>query len=134
MGAEDRLEEGKSTFMVEMQEAAEVFRSASPRTLVILDELGRGTSTHDGVRYGGLCWSSQLRRWRGRTCSCCEHLQANSIAYATLHHIVRNVRCFTLFVTHYYVVCDMEQGMQSAGVLESGGVERVGVWRAGSLF
>jgi DNA mismatch repair protein MSH3 len=54
---------------------------ATERSLVVIDELGRGTSTHDGV----------------------------SIAYATLHHIVERIRCCCLFVTHYHVLCDLER-------------------------
>ncbi|ORX33699.1 muts domain V-domain-containing protein [Kockovaella imperatae] len=72
MGAADEIERGKSTFMVELSETSDILRTITPRSLVILDELGRGTSTYDGV----------------------------AIAYATLSHIAQ-VGCNTLFVTHY---------------------------------
>ncbi|KAI9478101.1 MAG: muts domain V-domain-containing protein [Benjaminiella poitrasii] len=73
MGASDRLMRGQSTFMVEMQETSDILRRATSRSLVVLDELGRGTSTHDG----------------------------QAIAHAVLHHFLSQVRCVTLFVTHY---------------------------------
>lgn len=73
MGASDNIYRGDSTFMVELREASAILSAATERSLVILDELGRGTSTHDGV----------------------------AIAYATLHHVVSNIRCLSMFVTHY---------------------------------
>ncbi|KAJ1556397.1 hypothetical protein HK405_011230 [Cladochytrium tenue] len=76
MGASDDLGRGQSTFMKELEETSSIVRLATRRSLVILDELGRGTSTHDGT----------------------------AIAYATLRHLVENVRCTTLFVTHYPVL------------------------------
>jgi len=80
MGASDDLAKGRSTFMMEMQEAADIIRLATPRSLVILDELGRGTSTHDGV----------------------------AIAYATLHHFTTTVQSLTLFVTHYPSLAELQ--------------------------
>lgn len=73
MGAFDNMLAGESTFMVELSETADILKQATPRSLVILDELGRGTSTHDGV----------------------------AIAQAVLDHMVRNIRSLTLFITHY---------------------------------
>lgn len=73
MGAQDDLFAAQSTFFVEMLETSRVMARASSRSLVILDELGRGTSTHDGV----------------------------AIAHACLQYIVESLRCFTLFITHY---------------------------------
>ncbi|XP_041367946.1 DNA mismatch repair protein Msh3-like [Gigantopelta aegis] len=81
MGAADEIFKGRSTFMVELQEASEIMSSATSRSLVILDELGRGTSTHDGV----------------------------AIAHATLQYFIKEVKCLTLFVTHYPVLADLEQ-------------------------
>ena len=72
-GARDNLFAGESTFMVEVSETARILRSATPRSLVVLDELGRGTSTHDGA----------------------------AIAQAVLEHVVSETRCLTLFITHY---------------------------------
>ncbi|XP_017928384.1 DNA mismatch repair protein Msh3 isoform X5 [Manacus vitellinus] len=81
MGAADNIYKGRSTFMEELTDTAEIIRKATPRSLVILDELGRGTSTHDGI----------------------------AIAYATLEHFIRDVESLTLFVTHYPLVCELEQ-------------------------
>ncbi|KAF7295053.1 DNA mismatch repair protein [Mycena indigotica] len=76
MGAYDEISRGRSTFMVELTETSEILRAASPRSLVILDELGRGTSTFDGM----------------------------AIADAVLEHLVTSTRCNTLFITHYPLV------------------------------
>lgn len=73
MGAFDNMLAGESTFMVELSETADILKQATPRSLVILDELGRGTSTNDGV----------------------------AIAQAVLDYMVRSVRSLTLFITHY---------------------------------
>ncbi|KAG5209500.1 hypothetical protein JEQ12_017065 [Ovis aries] len=81
MGAADNIYKGQSTFMEELTDTAEIIRKATPQSLVILDELGRGTSTHDGI----------------------------AIAYATLEHFIRDVESLTLFVTHYPPVCELEK-------------------------
>jgi DNA mismatch repair protein MutS len=74
VGASDDLARGRSTFMVEMTETAAILHNATRRSLVILDEIGRGTSTFDGV----------------------------SIAWATAEHLHDRVGCRTLFATHYH--------------------------------
>uniref|UniRef100_A0A5F8HCN3 DNA mismatch repair protein MSH3 n=1 Tax=Monodelphis domestica TaxID=13616 RepID=A0A5F8HCN3_MONDO len=81
MGAADNIYKGQSTFMEELADTAEIIRKATSQSLVILDELGRGTSTHDGI----------------------------AIAYATLEHFIRDVQSLTLFVTHYPPVCELEK-------------------------
>uniref|UniRef100_A0A8C4KYW6 DNA mismatch repair protein MSH3 n=1 Tax=Equus asinus TaxID=9793 RepID=A0A8C4KYW6_EQUAS len=81
MGAADNIYKGRSTFMEELTDTAEIIRKATSQSLVILDELGRGTSTHDGI----------------------------AIAYATLEHFIRDVKSLTLFVTHYPPVCELER-------------------------
>ncbi|KAI5866547.1 muts domain V-domain-containing protein [Durotheca rogersii] len=86
MGARDNLFAGESTFMVEVSETARILRAATPRSLVLLDELGRGTSTHDGA----------------------------AIAHAVLHHVVRDVRCLTLFITHYQNLARVADGLGGA--------------------
>ncbi|RMZ78153.1 hypothetical protein DV738_g4031, partial [Chaetothyriales sp. CBS 135597] len=73
MGAFDNMMAGESTFMVELSETADIVKLATPRSLVVLDELGRGTSTHDGM----------------------------AIAASVLDYLVRRTRCLTLFITHY---------------------------------
>jgi DNA mismatch repair protein MutS len=74
VGASDNLARGESTFMVEMRETADILAAATDRSLVILDEIGRGTSTFDGL----------------------------AIAWAVAEHLGRSVRCRALFATHYH--------------------------------
>lgn len=73
MGANDQIFRNNSTFMVEMLEASRIINECTPRSLVIMDELGRGTSTFDG----------------------------QAIAFAVLHHLVSRTRCLAFFLTHY---------------------------------
>ncbi|KAF5480390.1 hypothetical protein F2P56_001145 [Juglans regia] len=79
MGASDSIQQGRSTFLEELSEASNILHNCTARSLVIIDELGRGTSTHDGV----------------------------AIAYATLHYMLEQKRCMVLFVTHYPKIVDI---------------------------
>jgi len=83
VGASDNLSLGESTFMVEMQEAASILNNISPRSLVLLDEIGRGTSTYDGI----------------------------SIAWAIVEYLHEHpsARAKTLFATHYHELNEMEK-------------------------
>jgi len=78
IGASDRILENKSTFFVELEETKAICELATPNSLVIMDELGRGTSTFDGY----------------------------SIAHSVLSYLVRRVGCRTLFTTHYHMLVD----------------------------
>lgn len=85
VGASDNLSAGESTFMVEMNETASILNNLSPRSLVLLDEIGRGTSTYDGI---SIAWSIA------------EYLHENPAAQAR-----------TLFATHYHELNEMAQSM-----------------------
>ncbi|MGI4748867.1 MAG: DNA mismatch repair protein MutS [Janthinobacterium lividum] len=86
IGASDDLAAGRSTFLVEMLETAAILTQATERSLVILDEVGRGTSTHDGL----------------------------AIAQATMEHLHDVVGCRTLFATHFHELADAADTMQHA--------------------
>ena len=83
VGASDELSRGQSTFMVEMTETARILNTASPRSLVILDEIGRGTSTYDGI----------------------------SLAWSVVEYLHDRVGCRTLFATHYHELTDLEKSL-----------------------
>lgn len=92
VGASDNLIRGQSTFMVEMLEVANILNNATPQSLLILDEIGRGTSTLDGL----------------------------SIAWAIVEHISINIKAKTLFATHYHELSELEQllkGIQNYRIL-----------------
>jgi DNA mismatch repair protein MutS len=86
VGASDNLARGQSTFMVEMAETSAILHSASMRSLVLLDEIGRGTSTYDGV----------------------------AIAWAVSEHLHDKVGCKTMFATHYHELMQLPEKLQHA--------------------
>ena len=78
LGASDRILENKSTFFVELEETKTVIEQATKNSLVIMDELGRGTSTFDGY----------------------------SIAHSVLNYLASSVKCRSLFTTHYHMLVE----------------------------
>jgi len=83
VGASDNLVRGQSTFMVEMSETSAILHTATSRSLVLLDEIGRGTATYDGV----------------------------SIAWAVSEHLHEHVGCKTVFATHYHELTQLEDDL-----------------------
>ena len=86
LGASDDILRGQSTFMVEMSETAEILRHATEKSLIILDEIGRGTSTYDGL----------------------------SIAWALTEYLVREMGALTLFATHYHELIEQVDNLPGA--------------------
>lgn len=87
VGSADSLFEDQSTFMVEMLETASILKIATPRSFVIMDEVGRGTTPEDGIAVG----------------------------FACLHHLYHTNRCRTLFATHFHVLADMTSKWNGLG-------------------
>ena len=98
IGASDNLARGRSTFMVEMTETAAILNTASPQSLILLDEVGRGTSTYDGL----------------------------AIAWAAVEYLHRRTRAKTLFATHYFELTELAETLSGVknfhvAVKETGG-------------
>jgi len=95
IGASDDLSGGRSTFMVEMSETANILNNATSKSLVILDEIGRGTSTYDGL----------------------------ALAWATLDHLSKQINPLTLFATHYFELTQISQSNNKIRNLHFGAIQ-----------
>ncbi|MGA2155040.1 MAG: DNA mismatch repair protein MutS [Bryobacteraceae bacterium] len=89
IGASDNLARGRSTFMVEMTETAAILNTATQRSLIVLDEIGRGTATYDGL----------------------------ALAWAVVEHIHARTRAKTLFATHYHELTELAEQLEGVGNL-----------------
>ena len=98
IGASDDVARGRSTFMVEMSETAHILHNATRSSLVLLDEIGRGTSTYDGL----------------------------ALAWATADHIAREIGAFTLFATHYFEMTALPSELATAANVHLDAVEHQG--------
>jgi DNA mismatch repair ATPase MutS len=87
VGSADNLYLDQSTFMVEMLETAQILKEATPRSFVIMDEVGRGTTPEDGI----------------------------AVSFACLHHLYHVNQCRTLFATHFHALTDMTKGFEKLG-------------------
>ena len=95
IGASDDLAGGRSTFMVEMSETANILNNATDKSLVLLDEIGRGTSTYDGL----------------------------ALAYATLDYLTNKISPYTLFATHYFELTEMSNQNEKITNLHFGAIQ-----------
>ena len=98
IGAGDDLAGGRSTFMVEMTETASILHNATAQSLVLMDEVGRGTSTYDGL----------------------------SLAWAAADYIAARLRCFTLFATHYFELTALPETVSGCANVHLDAVEHAG--------
>ncbi|KAF2035994.1 hypothetical protein EK21DRAFT_53750 [Setomelanomma holmii] len=87
VGSADNLYQDQSTFMVEMLETAQILKEATPRSFIIMDEVGRGTTPEDGI----------------------------AVSYACLHHLYHVNQCRTLFATHFHALTDMTKNFEKLG-------------------
>lgn len=95
IGAADDLASGRSTFMVEMTETANILHNATPESLVLMDEIGRGTSTYDGL----------------------------SLAWSAAEHLANNLKAMTLFATHYFELTQLPELLENVANVHLDAIE-----------